>query len=127
MRQKNMAPQYENTYRMEPDAKPTRKEMTDLLNNVLDSLTPEQKKCEDFTLCVKIGQEIANNVLAACHDIGLKRYRFLCNVTTVSRQGASAQQASRQLWDHNRDTWDEASMKLPGALVFLQLYCIYLD
>ena len=54
MRQKNMAPQYENTYRLEPDAKPTRKEMTDLLNNVLDSLTPEQKKCEDFTLCVKV-------------------------------------------------------------------------
>ena len=57
------------------------------------------------------------------------RYKFLVNSTVIQpvSTGTSAQMVSRSLWDDKRDTWVEERLKLPGADIFIQLYCVYLD
>lgn len=127
MRRKKAAPQFENTYRLEPTRKPTRKELSNLFEKVLGDIPPEKANSKDFKICVKLGQELADNVVAECHNLGLQRYRFLCLSTVITREGTSAYQASRPLSDLERDTWEEAMIKLAIANIYLQLYCVYLD
>jgi len=124
---KKIAPQFENTFQLEPLRKPTRKELGDMLSRVKGGISADKLNCGDFKATTELGKELANQVVEECHKLDLARYRFLCMSTVISREGASAQQASRQLWDHNRDTWDETSITLPHAHIFLQLYCVYFD
>lgn len=126
-RRKKTVPQYENTYRLEPTRKPTRKELSNLFEKVLGDIPSDQANSHDFKICVKVGQDLADNVIAECHNLGLERYRFLCLSTVISREGTSAYQASRPLSDQDRDTWEEASLKLAHVNIYLQLYCVYLD
>lgn len=126
-RRKKTVPQYENTYRLEPTKKPTRKELSNLFEKVLGDIPSGKANSKDFRICVKLGQDLADKVIAECHNLGLERYRFLCLSTVISREGTSAYQASRPLSDQDRDTWEEASLKLAHANIYLQLYCVYLD
>ena len=47
-------PQYENTYRMEPTRKPTRKELTNLFEKVLSDIPSEKANSPDFPTGVKV-------------------------------------------------------------------------
>lgn len=126
-RRKRNAPQYENTYQLDPTRKPTRKELSGMFDRVLADIPSDLKNSTDFKACVQLGQDLANKVIAECHKLELTRYRFICLSTVISKVGTSAHQASRELWDHSRDTWEEASLKLPVAHIYLQVYFIYLD
>ncbi|XP_063684611.1 uncharacterized protein LOC134818849 isoform X2 [Bolinopsis microptera] len=126
-RRKKSVPQYENTYRMEPTRKPTRKELTNLFEKVLSDIPSEKANSPDFHTGVKLGQDLADEVIAECHNLEVERYRFVCLSTVISREGTSAYQASRLLSDQDRDTWEEASLKLANVNIHLQLYCVYLD
>lgn len=128
-RKKKLEPQFENTYRTDPIRKPTKKELTGLLTEILSGYSDDPSEYKAFDKCIKLGQQIANRVREDCHSLDLNRYKFLVNSTVIQpvSTGTSAQMVSRSLWDDKRDTWVEERLKLPGADIFIQLYCVYLD
>ncbi|KAL5268207.1 hypothetical protein ACHWQZ_G002164 [Mnemiopsis leidyi] len=126
-RRKKTVPQFENSYRLDPSRKPTRKELSNLFERVLEDIPSDKASSKDFRVTVRLGQDLADKVIAECHNLELSRYRFLCLSTVINREGTSAYQASRPLFDKDRDTWEEASVKLAYANIYLQLYCVYLD
>jgi len=125
--QKKRVIEYENSYQLEPAGKPSRKELNELMNDAISNVPDHYSKTSQFSDCHHLGDDLADSIVQAAKDLDYKGYRYLCISTCLSRNGISAQEASRCLWDPKRDTWAEIELKLPAAIIFFQLYCIYLD
>jgi len=119
--------QIQPTYRIDPTPdQHFRKSVGDAIcKQIVDeTLTDKEWNNEDET---RWTVEITERIKQACKDLGLKRYKYVVQVTLgeVKKQGVRI--ASRCLWDTNNDNHSSYSFKNESLWCSAMLFACYTE
>merc|ERR1711937_167992 len=118
-------PNYLNTYKTEPDAKPSMKEIRDLIENIV-SASCEGTTYEE-TLDREICQVINNEVHLRIKPFIPRRYRMTAQVFIVERNNQDILTGTKWLWNEKHDNHTYVCVQQPTFCCIVIVHCIYLE
>nr|XP_006823288.1 PREDICTED: tctex1 domain-containing protein 3-like [Saccoglossus kowalevskii] len=99
---------FENTFKMLPDKKFSRKKVETVATEVIErhSQTKGDLLNQQYTpdLAAKLCNMLSNEIKAKIKELGYDRYKLVVEVTCIPHQNQSLRMASQCLWD---EKWDE--------------------
>lgn len=110
---------------MEPDEKYDICSIKRIIDDVLEEKFKdfEYNPLEVGPLCKRTSLTIKD----AVKKLGLDRYKIVCTVTVSQNRGQGVKQASRFLWDANRDNWVDSMYANSSLVVQATLYTLYYE
>lgn len=110
---------------MEPDEKYEISNIKKIIDDILEEKFKdfEYEPLDAGPLCKKTSLAIKD----AVKKLGQDRYKIVCTVTVSQNRGQGVKQASRFLWDANRDNWIDSTYINHSLVAQATLYTLYYE
>lgn len=122
---KRIKKNFENTYKLEPDAKMQLARIEGIAEDVMsDTLSGEDYDPNKTRLLIK---KVSDKVLQKVKELGIERYKFVVLVSIGEYKDQGVRLASRCLWDDKRDNWIEALYENSSMWAVTTVYGVYYE
>ncbi|XP_046581205.1 dynein light chain Tctex-type 5-like [Haliotis rubra] len=116
---------YENTYKMEPDARFKEGEVKQIIRAVLkDHITENVYECGAMKTKSMM---LSNKILEQVKKLEMKRFKFVCFVMIGEKGSQSMQFSSRCLWDQRYDNYTTTHVTQGNIHATGIVYAVYAE
>ncbi|XP_062604913.1 dynein light chain Tctex-type 5-like, partial [Saccostrea cucullata] len=118
---------YENTYKMKPDE--DKKVSTNKIEIMVKSILNHflEKETYSASSCSKLACDLSILIKNKVKELGLPRYKIICNVIISQKDSQSMQTASRCLWDTTTDTFSQVTYSNTSLCAVVTVHCVYFE
>ncbi|XP_066926344.1 dynein light chain Tctex-type 5-like [Clytia hemisphaerica] len=116
---------YENTFKIEPDRKCEVSNIKPMIEQILEDIFGSQ--AYDPYECGLLCKKASTAIKDAVKQLRMERYKYVVTVTCSQNVGQGVKQASRFLWDANRDNWVDATFTNTTLQAQAVLYALYYE
>ena len=117
--------QYENTFKMEPDHHCEISQVKPIINRILEEIF--SSAAYDPLECGVLCKNASTAIKDATKQLRTDRYKYVVTVTCSQNIGQGLKEASRFLWDSQRDNWVDGAFVSPTIQAQAVLYALYYE
>lgn len=119
--------QYENTYRLGPDADKSFhfKNVHDLVYSTMEATIGNKKY--DYMTAGNLACQVSARVKDKVKQLNIPRYRIVCQVVIVENCDQGLEAASSFLWDDKKDNYACVTYKNTSLIAAAMVYGVYLE
>ena len=126
-REDQQKPRLANTYKLSPDegmascSSKVRQIAEEILESELSDMTYDRE------ICGKMACDLAAKIKAKVKELGIPRYKIVCQVIIGQVQEQGIEAASRCVWDSKTDTYECISYKNRSVFAVAMIHGVYFE
>ena len=116
-----------NTYKTSPDEgmAACSSKVRQIAEDILEAELAD--KTYDHVICGKMACDLAVKIKAKVKDLGVPRYKIVCQVIVGQIQEQGLEAASRCVWDSKTDTYECVSFKNRSIFAVAMIHGVYFE